>query len=668
MHETIDGDSTSGGTLAVPMPGATRIEHAIEAARGWLLARQNDAGYWCGELDGDATLECYPILLEAFLGRWDGEKAARLARTIRDRALPGGGWAQYPGGPADLSVSCLAYFALKVVGDDADAPLMRGARDAILAMGGADRANTYTRYHLALFGQYPWRALPAIPPEMIFLPGRGPFSVYDMSSWSRTIFVPLSILWAKKPVRVLPDARGARELFHGGPGANPAPAPRSAWGAFFAGFDRALKAWERLPGTATMRERAVARAATWMIARFEGSDGLSAILPAMSNAALALTCLGHGEGHPLMREALAALDGLLLEGKDGALRMQPCLSPVWDTVLATHALAQAGLSGGDRRLARAASWLLQKQTNRPGDWARRNPAPPGGWYFEHRNESYPDVDDTCMALMVLQQARADAPEAMQSAAIGRGLAWMLGMQNRDGGWASFDRGNDKAWLTQVPFADHNAMIDPSTADITGRVLESLGYFPGFDARHPVVARALRFLRRDQTRDGAWYGRWGVNYIYGTWQVLRGMACIGEDLTAPHVRSAVRWLLAHQNRDGGWGESIASYSDPSQAGVGPSTPSQTAWAVMGLVAAGEERSTAVRNGVRHLLERQDAAGTWSEAVWTGTGFPKVFYLGYQLYPHTFPLMALGQYRRATGTFERPASADGPGSERRSADRE
>jgi squalene-hopene/tetraprenyl-beta-curcumene cyclase len=650
MHDTIEADPTSGGGLAVPVPGPTRISQAIEAAREWLLARQHAAGYWCGELDGDTTLESYPILLEAFLGRWDSDKSARLARTIRARALPGGGWSQYPGGPADLSVSCLSYFALKVVGDDADAPHMRGARDAILAMGGADRANTYTRYHLALFGQYPWRVLPAIPPEMIFLPGRAPFSVYDMSSWSRTIFVPLSILWAKKPVRVLPDTRGARELFHGVPGSDPAPAPRSAWGTFFSGVDRALKVGERLPGAATLRQRAVDRAAAWMIARFEGSDGLSAILPAMSNAAFALTCLGHGEDHPLMREALAALDGLLLDGADGALRMQPCLSPVWDTVLAGHALAQAGVPAGASTvgsgLARAASWLLEKQTNRPGDWARRNPAPPGGWYFEHRNESYPDVDDTCMALMVLRQVRAEAPEAMQAAEINRGLAWMLGMQNRDGGWASFDRGNDKAWLTQVPFADHNAMIDPSTADITGRVLECLGYFPGFDPRHPVVARALRFLRDDQTRDGAWYGRWGVNYVYGTWQVLRGMACIGEDLTAPPVRRAVRWLLAHQNRDGGWGESIASYTDSSQAGVGPSTPSQTAWAVMGRMAAGEERSTAVKSGIRHLLERQDDAGTWGEATWTGTGFPKVFYLGYQLYPHTFPLMALGQYRRAT----------------------
>ncbi len=652
MHDGIDTDTMSAGALAVPIPGPSRIDHAIDAARSWLLARQAESGFWCGELEGDTTLESYMILIEAFFDRRGSARTQSLARTIRDEALPDGGWSQYRGGPADLSVSCLSYFALKVAGEAADAPHMQRARQAILNLGGVERANTYTKYHLALFGQYPWPALPAIPPEMIFLPGGGPFSVYDMSSWSRTIFVPLSILWAKKPVCPLPPSCGAGELYRAGPEKAPSPSA-SATGSrsrtAFLAIDRLLKAGERLPGAGLLRARAVEAAAAWMIDRLAGSDGLSAILPAMSNAALALKVLGYPEDHALMREALSALDGLLLGDDDsGPLRMQPCLSPVWDTVLACHALAQSGLPTGDPQLARAATWLLAKQTRRPGDWAQRNPAPPGGWYFEHRNELYPDVDDTCMALMVLRQARATVPEAAQAEAVQRGLTWMLGMQNRDGGWGSFDRDNDKAWLTQVPFADHNAMIDPSTADITGRVLECLSYFPGFDPRHRVVGRALEFLRADQLIDGPWYGRWGVNYIYGTWQVLRGMACVGEDLTAPHVRRAVRWLLAHQNPDGGWGESIASYDDPTQAGVGVSTPSQTAWAVMGLVAAGEEHGTAVRTGIRHLLETQDADGTWAQESWTGTGFPKVFYLNYHLYRHTFPLMALSQYRRAAET--------------------
>jgi len=287
--------------------------------------------------------------------------------------------------------------------------------------------------------------------------------------------------------------------------------------------------------------------------------------------------------------------------------------------------------------------LLSKQCRRPGDWSHRNAAAPGGWFFEHRNEFYPDVDDTCMALLVLQNARAREPEAVQHAAIERGLTWMLGMQNSDGGWASFDRDNDKQWLTEVPFADHNAMIDPSTADITGRVLECLATFPRFGSSHPVVRRAIQFLHKDQMSDGSWYGRWGVNHIYGTWQVLRGLRSIGEDMQVPPVRRAVRWFLSHQNGDGGWGESIASYDDPSQRGVGDSTPSQTAWAVMGLVAAGEAASLAVASGVRYLTDRQDEAGTWEQPAWSGTGFPKVFYLNYHYYRHYFPLMALGQYR-------------------------
>ncbi len=524
-----------------------------------------------------------------------------------------------------------------------------------------EHANSYTKYHLALFGQYDWSEVPAIPPEMFFLPGRGPFTVYDMSSWSRTIFVPLSILYARKPVVRLPAGRDVTELFPAGRGAPSAPQAgdnngslgraakqllRQPWKEMFFGVDRLLKTYERLPGADRLRDLAVERAGAWMIERFDASDGLSAILPAMVNSVMALSVLGYDTDHPLMKEQLGYLDGLLLgDAGQGTLRMQPCLSPVWDTVLASHALADAGLDPEHLALRRAASWLLDKQTRRPGDWSRRNQAPPGGWYFEHRNEFYPDVDDTCMALMVLRRARADVPVAVQEAAVQRGLTWMLGMQNADGGWASFDRDNDKQWLTEVPFADHNAMIDPSTADITGRVLESLSHFDGYSPAHPVVQRALNFLRRDQASDGAWYGRWGVNYIYGTWQALRGVVAIGESLEAPYVRRGVRWLQDHQNADGGWGESIASYDDPSQRGVGASTPSQTAWALMGLISGGESDGSAVRRGIVWLLERQDAEGTWEQEAWTGTGFPKVFYLNYHNYRHYFPLMALAQYAKA-----------------------
>jgi squalene-hopene/tetraprenyl-beta-curcumene cyclase len=631
----------------MPAPGAARVQHAIAIARTWLLARQAPSGFWCEPLQGDTTCESYRILLEVFLGRRDSATSLALARTIRDAMLPGGGWSQYPGGPAEISVSCLSYFALKLVGDDADAAHLVRSRGTILALGGADRANTYTKYHLALFGQYSWHDVPAIPPEMMLLPRRGPFTIYDMSSWSRTIFVPLSILYAHKPVCELERGRGVCELFVGGH-ATPARSGEGGenrWRTFFFMLDRALKRAERLPGSRVLRRFAVKRAGAWMIERLARSDGLSAILPAMANSVMALKCLGFSDHDPLLHEQLDYLDGLLLREDSGALRVQPCLSPVWDTVLSCHALIQSGLADDDPALRRAASWLLSKQCREPGDWQGRNSAAPGGWYFEHRNEFYPDVDDTCMALMVLAHARAHEPETTQQAALQRGLNWLLQMQNRDGGWGAFDRDNDKHFLTHVPFADHNAMIDPSTADITARVLECLSHFPGFDRAHPAVQRALAFLSRDQTPDGSWYGRWGVNYLYGTWQVLRGLRAIGADLETPSVQRAVRWLVEHQNADGGWGESIASYDDLDRKGMGRSTPSQTAWGLMGLIAANQVDSQAARRGLRYLIDGQDAAGTWREDSWTGTGFPKVFYLNYALYRHHFPLMALAQYRSA-----------------------
>jgi squalene-hopene/tetraprenyl-beta-curcumene cyclase len=661
----------------LPAPGRARIEASLLSARGWLFGRQSEEGFWCAQLEGDTTLESYWILLDTFMHRGSAERVRALAQTIRERMLPEGGWPQYPGGPPELSVSCLSYFALKLAGDREDAPQLRRCRDVIVTLGGAGCSNTYTKYYLALFGQYPWSDVPAIPPEMMLLPGQGPFDIYDMSSWSRTIFVPLSIVYAHRPVCAIAPEQGVAELFSNAErqsGVVPRRRslrqwlehvrPRSraqAWQRFFLMTDRALKRYEAHAKALPLRSRALHRARAWMLERLCGADGLSAILPAMANSIMALRCLGYDDQHPLLVKQLGHLDALLLLDENGALRMQPCISPVWDTLQSCHALLQAGVPGDAPELRRAASWLLTKQARLSGDWAKKCPVAPGGWYFEGKNEPYPDVDDTCMALMVLRRARADAPEVEQDSAVERGLAWMLAMQNPDGGWAAFDRGNDKQLLTYVPFADHNAMIDPSTADITARVLECLSHFPGFDPKHPVVRRALGFLRSSQHNDGSWYGRWGVNYVYGTWQVLRGLGAIGEDMNHPTVRRAVRWLLEHQNGDGGWGESIASYDDPRHKGRGRSTPSQTAWALMGLMSAHLTEHQAVRRGVHYLLDAQSAEGSWLQADWTGTGFPRVFYLNYHAYRHYFPLMALGQYRAARfGPARLARSVQGEGS--------
>src|SRR5579862_3793833 len=649
--------------VETPAPDLAAVESAIAASREWLIERQNSEGWWCAELEADTTLESYFILFKTLFGHRDDPKIPKLAKVIRECMLPGGGWNIYEGGPAEVSISCLSYFALKVAGISSSEPDMIRSRDKILSLGGVVKANTYTKYYLAFFDQYDWDHVPAIPPEMILLPKVSPIQIYDMSGWSRTIFVPLAIIYALKPVCLVPPECQIDELFLGGRQHANLALQRDeqalTWKNFFLLTDKALKIAQKFP-ISPVRNMAIKRAETWMIERFKESGGLSAILPAMMNSVIALKCLGYAEDHPLVVEGIRELDLLeIYDAKTDSIRVQPCVSPVWDTCISVYALGQTGLSPDHPAMTRGASWLLKKQTKLPGDWQYKNPVPPGGWFFEFKNEFYPDVDDTCMTLMALHYVNADAPRPhdeprpqgsgpdAQRAAMERGLVWMLGMQNDDGGWASFDKGNDKDFLTKVPFADHNAMIDPSTSDITSRVIESLSFFKekGFDLNHPVVQRGIDFIKKDQCDDGAWFGRWGVNYIYGTWQVLRGMKLIGEDMNKGWLRRGVEWFLRCQNADGGWGESIESYDEPKLKGIGPSTKSQTAWALMGLISAGQAHSQAVRRGVRYLLESQTPAGSWEEVNWTGTGFPRVFYLKYHYYRHYFPMMALAQYRDA-----------------------
>jgi len=629
---------------------SAQVGECLEKSVEWLLAKQKRQGFWVAELEADTTLESYFIMGKAFFGRLDDPKIPKYAKVIRESMLPEGGWSIFANGPAEISVSVMSYFSLKIAGISADEPDMRRTRDVILKLGGATAVNTYTKYHLAFFEQYSWEHVPAIPPEIIFIPTLSPINIYEMSSWSRTIFVPLSILYALKPICPLPGECNIDELFVGGREHADLSLPRSnkkfSWTNFFLLTDKALKIAEKFPIQAA-RKAAIKRAEQWMIERFEASGGLGAILPAMMNSVLAMKCLGYPDDHPFLAEGLRQLDALEIEDRsDNSIRIQPCHSPVWDTAISVYALAQAGIGRDNHQMSKAIGWLLSKEVQRPGDWQVKNPVPPGGWYFEFENEFYPDVDDTIMVMMGMRLLSPEGFSRPVDEAIRRALNWVLGMQNESGGWASFDRNNENDFLTKVPFADHNAMIDPATADITSRVLEMLATVAPktYTLSNPVVRRAIDFVKKDQCADGSWFGRWGVNYMYGTWQVLRGLRLIGEDMSKPYVRKAVNWFLSVQQEDGGWGERADTYIHPERKGLGPSTPSQTAWAIMGLLAAGAGNDPAVRAGIDFLLDHQRGDGTWHEEEWTGTGFPKVFYLKYHYYCHYWPLMALAQYQR------------------------
>ena len=624
---------------------------AVAADRGrlGLLARQQREGHWVGELEGDTILESEFVLLLAFLGEAADPRVRLAANYLRARQLPGGGWPNYPGGPAEVSVSVKAYFALKIAGYSADEPFMAKAAGAIRSLGGAEATNSFTRFYLALLGQVPYSACPSVPAEIILLPRWFYFNVYAMSAWSRTIFVPLSVVDAHKPVTTLPTSMHVRELFLQSPETPRWPAKptreRLSWTNFFLGIDWCLKKIERFRLT-PLRRYAVRKARAWMTERMAGSDGIGAIFPPIVYHAIVLKCMGTLDDHHEMRWVMTQLGNLCIVEGD-TLRLQPCLSPVWDTALSLIAAADAGEPGDSDETAAAVRWLLDKEVRRAGDWSKTvRGVEPGGWFFEYRNAFYPDTDDTAMVLIALARCGHATREACRPA-VRRALNWLLAMQNRDGGWAAFDRDIDKQVLERIPFADHNAMLDPSCPDITARVLEALSHY-GYRVGQKPVDRAVAFILARQEESGAWFGRWGVNYVYGTWQVLVGLAAVGFDTGSVVVRRAVRWLKDVQNADGGWGESCLSYDDPAAAGVGPSTASQTAWALLGLLAAGEAESAGVRAGVAYLIGTQAGDGGWVEEPFTGTGFPRVFYLKYHLYPVYFPLVALGRYGKVVSS--------------------
>jgi squalene-hopene/tetraprenyl-beta-curcumene cyclase len=693
-HNRLDAHA---GRLATDPPIDPRLKSGIERTRDHLLSLQHGDGFWCAELEGDTILESEYILLLAFLGQGQSQRAKEAAAYMLDHQGPHGGWSMYPGGALEISGSVKAYLALKITGHDPQAPYMVQAREAIVKAGGVEQVNSFTRYYLAMLGLIPYELCPAVPPEMILLPLWAPFNIYEMSAWSRTIIIPLSLLWAYQPKTVLPPEHQIDELY-----ARPEKTmPRTIggvnhegsnqgwinWTKFFQRVDATIKFGERL-GLKPLRARSIKLCEQWILQRLEKSDGLGAIFPPIVWTIIGLRCMGYKDGSPVIQSQLGELEKLVIREVDaqGAakVRLQPCLSPVWDTVIATIALRDAGVSRHDPAIKKSLNWILSKEVKQRGDWSLRHPnVEPGGWYFEFNNEFYPDVDDTCMTLIafgkclpeglgrewtmelfddrvlkdphapvVFSGRSATAEQAiaeMEAAAplvgaMRRGIRWLKAMQSKDGGWGAFDADNTREVLTKVPFADHNAMIDPSTADITARVLES---FAGLGVRPDteVHKRALNFIWNDQQPDHCWYGRWGVNYIYGTWQVLVGLVANGISPDDPRIRRAVGWLKDHQQSCGGWGETASSYDDPTLRGTGVPTASQTAWALLGLIAAGEAGSQSVRSGVDYLLSTQQPDGTWNETQFTGTGFPRVFYLKYHYYPLYFPLMALARYAKA-----------------------
>lgn len=616
-----------------------RVDAAIRKSRNALLALQHPEGYWCFELEADCTIPAEYILMMHYMNEIDEELEARIARYLRDHQADHGGWPLFTGGALDVSCSVKAYYALKLAGDSPDAPHMKRAREAILARGGAARSNVFTRIALALFGQVPWRAVPFMPVELLLMPRWFPFHMSKVSYWSRTVVVPLLILCSLKPKAANPRKVDVRELFTTPPEEenNYFPA-RSRLNLLFFGLDkmgRRLEPW--IPRR--MREAAIDKAERWILERLNGTDGLGAIFPAMVNAHEALARLGYEPDHPARQLTKQALKNLLVERKDGTAYCQPCVSPVWDTALACIALQEDADPSSKHPVSRALDWLKSKQlSDHPGDWRDNHPGMPGGgWAFQFNNSYYPDLDDTAVvAWAMLRSGDTEYAEAVRKAA-----EWISGMQSRNGGFAAFDSDNTHYYLNEIPFADHGALLDPPTSDVSARCA---GLLALTGRRGEVLERCLHYLRNEQEPDGSWFGRWGTNFIYGTWSVLTTLEFVNDPGLRFHARRAARWLKGKQRPDGSWGECCSTYFFPEKAGEGPmGTSFQTAWAVLGLMSSGDADSPEVRKGVEYLINTQGDDGIWYDDTFTAPGFPRVFYLKYYGYSAYFPHWALSRYR-------------------------
>jgi squalene-hopene/tetraprenyl-beta-curcumene cyclase len=623
----------------------TAVDQSIQRSQDYLLSVQHREGYWVGELMVDSTLVSDMVAYHHWNGSVDPKWQRKAVNQILSMQLPDGGWNIYFGGPAEINATIKAYLALKLAGVPMTDPRMLRARELARSLGGVPRLNTFSKLYLALLGLFPWDYVPTIPAEIILMGKWFHVNFNEMSNWTRSMLVPLSIINHFKPTRPLIPVVTLDELYPEGYHERDLRLPRDpkriTWRNFFIAFNRFLTIVEKTR-IRPFRKLALRKAEHWMLERFEGSDGLAAIFPAMLNSLIALKVLGYPDDHPEVARAERELKKLEHESEN-SVRIEPCFSPVWDTAIVAVALAESGLPANHPALEKATTWLLDREIQFRGDWYAKNPADvePSGWVFEFNNRWNPDVDDTAMVLLALRKVPTHDP-ARRDAAFARGLKWMLTFQCRDGGWASFDKDCTKSILEKVPFADHNAMLDPECADITARILELLGY-EGYRLDNAQVQKALAFIRDHQESDGSWYGRWGVNYIYGTWQVLRGLRAMNISMKQPWILRGREWLESVQHEDGGWGERCNTYDDPVFKGQGPSTASQTAWAVMGLLAFDDPHRPSIQRGIDYLVRTQSLDGSWAEEETTGTGFPKVFYLKYDMYRNSWPLLALATYR-------------------------
>ena len=647
------------------------VDAATYRAQEHFRSIQDAQGYWWGELESNNTMEAEYVMLSRFLGHHNPERERHIVNYLLNKQAKDGSWSIYYGAPGDLSTSVECYFALKLCGQDPDSDPMRRAREFILQQGGVPRSRMFTRIWLALFGQWEWEGTPRLPTEMILLPHWAPFSIYRFASWARGCIVPLSIVLSRRPVRPVPPEHAIDELFPDGKTGTDysLPTPPGINLARLVHFvEQTVGRLYHRFGSNPLNSYAEKRAIQWILDHQEDDGSWGGIQPPWVYSLIALSVCGFDNEHPTMRKGFDGLEGFGIQ-KGDQWTIQGCISPVWDTCLVVQALAESGIATDDPMLENAARWLVEKQILASGDWqVQARHLQPGGWAFEFHNDCYPDIDDTAEVVLALRLAKLPGGEDQaRQESVARAVDWVSGMQNRDGGWASFDKNNDHGYVTALTFSDFGEVLDPSSADVTAHVLEMYGKL-GHRADNVELQAAYRYLRAEQEDDGSWFGRWGVNYVYGLGAVLPALEAIGEDMRQPYVRRAVQWLEDHQNPDGGWGESCASYVDPTQRGKGPSTASQTAWAVISLVAAGEANHPATHRGVGYLIATQRADGQWDEPYFTGTGFPGYmkgarvervpqpgergyqgaelsagFMINYHLYRNTWPLLALARYR-------------------------